>query len=73
MDYIDFHIHCIADDLQRASVFISGKVHMPATSDEPQQETVFTVAKGCKSIVYLPLWIQEHRDDPALAVRYLHL
>ena len=71
MDYVDFHVRRIADDLERAGVPIPGVVHAPAVPDEPQQETVFTTAKGHKSATYLPLWIQKHRDDPALIVKCL--
>lgn len=83
MDYIDFHIRRIADDLQRAGVPIPGQIHKPVTSDEPQQHTpttsdeprqgtAFTIAKGHKSVIYLPSWIQKHRDDPALTVEHLY-
>ena len=69
MDYVDFQVRRIADDLQRVGVSIPGKVHSPATSGDPQQEPTFTIAKGHKSAIYLPLWIRNHRDDPALMVK----
>lgn len=67
MDYVEFHVHRIADDLQRAGVPISSHVATP-TICEPEQETKFTIASGHKSKVYLPHWIRDHRDDPALTV-----
>ena len=68
MDYIDFHVCRIADNLRRASVSIPGNIPAPAVTDEPQQEIDFTIARGHKSTVYLPHWIRDHRDDPALTV-----
>ena len=68
MDYIDFHVRRIADDLRRAGVSIPGNIPTPAVTDEPQQEIDFTIARGHKSAVYLPHWIRDHRDDPALTV-----
>lgn len=73
MDYVDFHIRRIADDLQRAGVPIPKHVFTPAMPSELPQETSFTIAKGYKSKIYLPLWIQRHRDDPALTVNHLNL
>jgi len=68
MDYIDFHVRRIADELQRAGVSIPGNDSTPATTNEPHHETEFSVAQGHKSTVYLPHWIRDHRDDPALMV-----
>lgn len=68
MDYIDFHVRRIADDLRRAGVTVSGNVPAPTSTDEPQWETEFTIAQGHKSQIYLPHWIHDHRDDPALIV-----
>jgi hypothetical protein len=68
MDYTDFHVRRIADDLRRAGIDIPGTVPTPVVTDEPQQDTEFSVAKGHKSTVYLPHWVREHRDDPALTV-----
>lgn len=68
MDYIDFQVRRIADDLQRAGVSIPG--HTPTTNPthEPQQEAGISIARGHKSTVYLPRWMHDHREDPALTV-----
>ena len=68
MDYIDFQVKRIADDLQRAGVCISNNVATPVAAHEPQQESEFTIASGHKSMVYLPHWLRDHRNDPALTV-----
>ena len=67
MDYIDFQVRRIADDLRRAGIPVPGNVPTPAT-DEPQVETDFTIARGHKSTIYLPHWIHDNRNDPALTV-----
>ena len=69
MDYIDFQIRRIADDLRKAGVFVPGDAPTPTSTNELRQETEFTIAKTHKSTVYLPHWIQSHRDDPASTVR----
>ena len=71
MDYIDFHVRRIADNLQRAGISIPGNIPPTTTTNEPQQETDFTIAQGHKSTIYLPRWIRDHRDDPALIVSLL--
>jgi hypothetical protein len=68
MDYIDFHVRRIADDLRRAGVSIPGNVPTPNVVGEQQQKTEFTIAQGHKHARYLPHWIRDHRDDPALTV-----
>jgi hypothetical protein len=72
MDYVDFQVRRIADHLQRAGISIPGNV-TPTTSTtthEPQQVTEFTIASGHKSTIFLPHWIRDHRDDPALTVSH---
>lgn len=71
MDYIDFQVRCIADDLRRAGIDIPGPGPTPPVTDEVQQDTEFSVSKGHKSTRYLPHWIHDHRDDPALTVSFL--
>ena len=66
MDYIDFQVRRIADDLRRAGVSVPGNASAPTTINEPQQESEFTIARGHKSTIYLPRWIQDHCNDPAL-------
>ena len=68
MDYIDFQVRRIADNLRRVGVSVPGDIPTPAAIGEPQQETEFTIAQGHKSTIYLPHWIQDHRDDPAVTV-----
>ena len=68
MDYVDFHVHRITNDLQRVGVSISGSIHIQDATGKQQQETKSTIAKSHKSAWYLPHWIQDHRDDPALMV-----
>jgi len=45
MDYIDFHVRRIADDLRRAGVSIPGNVFTPDVVNELPQETEFTIAR----------------------------
>ena len=68
MDYIDFQIYHIADNLQRVGVSIPSDVPTPAAIGKPQQETEFTITQGHKSTIYLPHWIQDHHDDSAVTV-----
>ena len=68
MDYVDFHVCRIADDLQRVGVSIPGHAPTPNVTHELQQETDVGIAQGHKSTVYLPCWIRDHREDPALTV-----
>ena len=68
MDYINFHVRHIADDLRRAGVPVPGNIPVPDIPGEQYQKTKFTIARGHKSALYLPHWIRDHRDDPALVV-----
>ena len=71
MDYIDFHVRRIADNLRRASISIPRNIPLTTTTNKPQQETDFTIAQGHKFTIYLPHWICDHHDDPALIVSLL--
>lgn len=68
MDYVDFQVRRIGDNLRKAGVSIPGNAPTPITANEPRQETEFTIAQGHKSTVFLPYWIRDHRNDPALTV-----
>jgi len=71
MDYVDFHVRRIADNLRGAGISIPGNIPTTTTVDELRQETDFTIAQVHKSTIYLPRWIRDHRDDPALIVSLL--
>ena len=73
MDYVDFHIRRIADDLRRAGISVPGRTPTPAATKEPQQDTDISIAKSHKSTIYLPHWIPDHREDPALTARAFFL
>ena len=67
MDYINFNLRRIADDLRRADVSIPDDSPAPTSvADEVRPETEFTIAKGRGSTIYIPHWLRDHRDDPAL-------
>src|SRR5579872_3543998 len=68
MDYVNFQVCRIADELQRVGVLISGNIPALAVITKPELESDFTIAKSYKSTTYLPHWIRDHRDDPALTV-----
>ena len=72
MDYIDFHVRRIADDLRRAGISV-GHAPTPETIKEPQEGTDISISKSHKSTVYLPHWIRDHRDNPALIASALFL
>lgn len=71
MDYIDFQVRRIADELQTAGIPIPGQHPTTTATDDPPVDPVSNIAKGCKSRNHLPRWTWEHRNDPALMVAML--
>jgi len=70
MDYIDFQVRRIADELETAGIPIPGQ-HPTTATDDPPINPVTNIAKGYKSRRHLPRWMWEHRNDPALMVTTL--
>jgi len=68
MDYIDFQVRRIADELQTAGVSVPGQRPIDTVTDDPPVDPTFDIAKGYKSKIHLQPWTWEHRNDPALEV-----
>jgi len=69
MDYIRSQINRIADELRIVGVSVpGGPPPPPPPAMEVPQETDVTVSASYKSSIYLPRWLDKHRNDPALMV-----